>query len=627
MQSWRNRSAVSLGFMGAVLLLLPVLAVLQYRWIGQVSQAERERMQANLLKITTRFSEDFDHELTDELMNLSVSFQRAHEIAPEDLSEEFARQYAKWHMTSQYPNLLKRICLIDSTQKGDHALSCFDSREGRFKRMDWPAELASLRERLTRFGSGRMPFRGPGDEDRAVVLSPLFPAFNRKSIEQHDAPRPFPRIARWTLAQFNMEFIEKELLPSLIRRHFGQAEGLDYEVSVVSRSDQHAVLYRSDPNRPLSFPLKGDAVVNFFDQRPERFVKFGGEKAGGRGMSIRVMGGPGEPGGKSRDRAGQNRAVMARPDTERIVERIPLGPDRGRWQLVANHRSGSMESVVDTARRRNLAVSFVILLFLGASIVMILVSTRRAQRLLRLQMEFVAGISHEFCTPLAVICSAGANLADGVVTKDPKTQHYGNLIRKEGQRLSELVEQVLGFSQAESGWTHYDLQPIDVQDVIMHSAAACDAAIKQADCELELHIEPNLPPIMADPSALERCMRNLIGNAVKYGRKNGWIGIFVDRGENEGGAQLRIRVMDKGPGIKSADLPHIFEPFYRSKDAVEARVHGAGLGLSLVKRIIEEHSGKINVESTPGSGACFTLLVPIANEAAGSPVISSPAVS
>jgi signal transduction histidine kinase len=286
-----------------------------------------------------------------------------------------------------------------------------------------------------------------------------------------------------------------------------------------------------------------------------------------------------------------------------------------------------MESVVDTVRRRNLAISFVILLFLGASIVMILISTRRAQRLLRLQMEFVAGISHEFCTPLAVICSAGANLADGVVTKDPKTQHYGDVIRKEGQRLSELVEQVLGFSQAESGWTHYDLQPIDVQDVIMHSAAACDAVIKQADCELEMHIEPNLPPIMADPSALERCMRNLIGNAVKYGRANGWIGIFVDRGDNESGAQLRIRVMDKGPGIKPADLPHIFEPFYRSRDAVEARVHGAGLGLSLVKRIIEEHSGKINVESTPGNGACFTLLVPIANEAAGSPAISSPAVS
>src|SRR5207253_1803825 len=147
---------------------------------GQVSQAERERMQANLLKITTRFSEDFDHELNGELMNLSVSFQRSLEGAPDDLSEEFARQYAKWHMTSQYPNLLKRICLIDSGAKGEHSLSCFDSRAGRFEQMDWPADLAFVHERLTRFGSGRMmPFRSSGEDERAVVLSPLFSGFNR----------------------------------------------------------------------------------------------------------------------------------------------------------------------------------------------------------------------------------------------------------------------------------------------------------------------------------------------------------------------------------------------------------------------------------------------------------------
>ena len=310
-----------------------------------------------------------------------------------------------------------------------------------------------------------MLFRASGEEERSVVLSPLFSGFNRP-FEQRDGSRPFPRVMRWTLAQLNMDFIEKDLLPGMIRRHFGQAEGLDYEVSVVSRSDSHAVLYRSDPNRPLTFPLKGDAVVNFFDQRPERFMRFGGE------TGWHSWHGWGWWTGENRSGQGRPEQSSAAPGYERGIERMAFGPERGRWQLVANHRSGSMESVVDTVRRRNLAVSFVILLFLGASIVMILISTRRAQRLLRLQMEFVAGISHEFCTPLAVICSAGANLADGVVTKDAKTQHYGNVIRKEGQRLSELVEQVLGFSQAESGWTHYDLQPIDVQDVILHSAAA-----------------------------------------------------------------------------------------------------------------------------------------------------------
>ncbi len=190
-------------------------------------------------------------------------------------------------------------------------------------------------------------------------------------------------------------------------------------------------------------------MVNIFDLHPERSMRFGMDR-GPDGP----MGGP--PGGP-------NRGFMPQRDRTRKMERMPAAnPDRGRWQLVVNRRFGSMESVVNEARQRNLAISFVILLFLGISIVMIIVSTRRAQRLLRLQMEFVAGISHEFCTPLAVICSAGANLADGVVTKDAKTQHYGDVIQKEGRRLSELVEQVLGFSRAHSGWTNYDLQPVDI---------------------------------------------------------------------------------------------------------------------------------------------------------------------
>ncbi len=163
--------------------------------------------------------------------------------------------------------------------------------------------------------------------------------------------------------------------------------------------------------------------------------------------------------------------------------------------------------------------------------------------------------------------------------------------------------------------------------MIERAVAGCAAALDESHCRLETHVEPNLPHIMADGSALERCIKNLLGNAIKYGQQSGWIGIFASRGENGGGPYLRIRVKDKGPGIKPADLPHIFEPFYRSRDAVDARVHGAGLGLSLVKRIVEEHSGKVKVDSIPGKGSCFTLYIPIANETAGSAVAASPAVS
>ena len=100
MRRWPGKAALSLGLMCAVLLLLPVLAVLQYRWVGQVSQAERERMQANLLKITTRFAEDFDHEVAQELANASISFQRGYEVDPNQMAEEYQKMMAaapEWH--------------------------------------------------------------------------------------------------------------------------------------------------------------------------------------------------------------------------------------------------------------------------------------------------------------------------------------------------------------------------------------------------------------------------------------------------------------------------------------------------------------------------------------------------
>jgi signal transduction histidine kinase len=596
--------------MGVVLLLLPLLAILQYRWVGQVSEAERERMQSNLLKMTTRFAEDFDHELMREFMNASISFQRGMEFDPDQIDDEYTRQFRKWRRTTQYPKLFRRVCLVENAGEETRlSLSCYDQKTNNFEITDWPEEFRGARERIANFAAGRLTARGPGDEDRSVMLTPLLSMSTRGRMfggqaAQPGQPRPFPRVRNWSITELNMDFVEKEFLPALIQRHFGHSDGLDYDVDVLTRTDPPAVLYRSDPKRSLSIPVKGDAVVNIFDQRGERFVRFGGGERGERGER------GGVPGMRPTGPGFESNVTTAGPMRVANFE-------RGRWQVVVNHRAGSLEAVVSEARFRNLAVGSVILVFLGASIIMIIISTRQAQKLLRLQMEFVAGISHEFRTPLAVICSAGANLADGIVTPDKKAQHYGDVIRKEGRRLSDLVEQVLGFSIAQSGWTHYDLQPVDVGEVVGRSVAACQPALIEARCQVEQMVEPGLPPIMADISALERCLKNLIGNSTKYAHQSGWIGVFADRGEGDKGAYLRIRVEDKGPGIKDVDLPHIFEPFYRSRDAVEARVHGAGLGLSLVKKIIEEHSGRVKVSGVPGGGTCFALYVPIANETAG----------
>src|SRR6185369_13520197 len=129
------------------------------------------------------------------------------------------------------------------------------------------------------------------------------------------------------------------------------------------------------------------------------------------------------------------------------------------WTLEAKHRSGSLEDIVSNSRRANLAVSAATFLFLGGAITMVLYTTRRAQAVAHSQMEFVAGVSHELRTPLAVICSAADNLADGVIQNDQGVRRYGAVIRAEGRRLGNMVEQLLRFAGIQSGKAKYDLQP------------------------------------------------------------------------------------------------------------------------------------------------------------------------
>ena len=146
-----------------------------------------------------------------------------------------------------------------------------------------------------------------------------------------------------------------------------------------------------------------------------------------------------------------------------------------------------------------------------------------------------------------------------------------------------------------------------LHDIIDQSASL----IEEAGIEVEFEIADGLAPVFGDEAALRRVFQNLIGNAVKYGAGGRWIGIRA----KGAGRDVEIAVLDRGIGIPAAEQPRIFEPFYRAADVVAAQIQGAGLGLSLVKRIVEAHGGRITVKSSPGAGSEFTVVLPAAIEA------------
>ena len=169
-----------------------------------------------------------------------------------------------------------------------------------------------------------------------------------------------------------------------------------------------------------------------------------------------------------------------------------------------------------------------------------------------------------------------------------------------------MVEQILEFAGANAGQRKLSLARTDVPEAVRDALEECKPLIESGGFTVETDFPDGLPQVMADAGALSTAMQNLIANSIKYSDGSKWIKISAANG----GDRLKIAVEDKGMGISGDELRKIFEPFYRSKVVVDAQISGNGLGLNLVKKIVEAHGGKVSVESSPGKGSVFTIELP-----------------
>jgi len=245
--------------------------------------------------------------------------------------------------------------------------------------------------------------------------------------------------------------------------------------------------------------------------------------------------------------------------------------------------------------------------------VMLVRFSRQQQHLAELQMNFVAGVSHELRTPLTVIRTAAYNLRGRVAANPAQVERYGTLIQDESEKLTALVEQVLRFSSARAGHAVGEKAPVAVEGVIEEALHSRRLDAPGAKINIAKDLENGLPLVMADELALKHAIQNLLDNAVKYGTENSdWIGVAARKITDANGDTVEVRISDRGPGIPKEEQAEIFTPFFRGRRAQLDQIHGTGLGLNLVKKIIEAHGGTIRVESEPGNGTSFILRIPAA---------------
>ncbi len=560
MRRWLDPQRLAPAAAVLLAVLLVVLAVLQYRWIAEVSQAERQRMRAGLQAAAERLAAEVDREVGRVVHTFEPAPRGSGEAAG-DPGERLLRQLRSWRATAPHPELVRDLFVVRPREDGGPALERLDEAAGRLASAPWPAELRRVRERLLEERPAARRRRSPrawGIEAEApAVLLPLaWPERGRRDDDERGV----------VIVRLDREHLTRTLLPELVAAWFGGPAGKDVLVAV---TEGGRPLYLSDPSLPASRYLPGEVSAPLLAARWPHH----------------------------------------RPPPGRFAAPPVRGEGRGDspWRVVVTHRAGSLEAAVARARRRNLALSGAVLLLLAGSLAVMAFAAQRARRLARQQMELVAGVTHDLNTPLAAIRSAAQNLADGVVAAPEQVRRYGTLIEREGSRLSALVAKALELAGIQSGSRVYRPEPVALAEVVGEALDASRWALQEGGFAVEEDVPADLPPVRADRGALQMAVQNLVDNAVKHAAAGRWLGLRA----RAAGPWVTLTVEDRGPGIRPEDRPHLFEPFFRGP-AAAGPVPGSGLGLSLVRQVVEAQGGRVSVApGAAGRGSAFALRLPV----------------
>lgn len=248
-----------------------------------------------------------------------------------------------------------------------------------------------------------------------------------------------------------------------------------------------------------------------------------------------------------------------------------------------------------------------ITLLLAAGIVLTHRNIAREMALAKLKSDFVSNVSHELRTPLSLIRLYAETLEMGRLKSPEKYQEYYGIIRKESERLTGLINNILDFSRIEAGRKEYDFRDTDVRELVHNTLESYRYQIEQNGFVFEEKIADNVPPLRLDREAIARSLLNLVNNALKYSQDRKFIGVNVFRANGN----VKLEVVDHGIGIPPHEQHKIFEKFYRVGDPLVHNTKGSGLGLSLVRHIVQAHGGEVSVDSVPGQGSKFTISLPV----------------
>ena len=282
------------------------------------------------------------------------------------------------------------------------------------------------------------------------------------------------------------------------------------------------------------------------------------------------------------------------------------------WTVTIHGGQSQVGQWADTNFGANMTLALVLAMALCGGLIFVLRTAAHEMQVSSMKNEFVSNVSHELRTPVASIRVFGELLRSGKVSDPDKVVEYGCFIETEGRRLSRLINNILDFSKIESGQKVYQFEQADLEEILSRVVNSFETRLAQSDFKIEYHPPGDrLPAMWVDSDALTQVFFNLLDNSVKYSNGGKRIAVSLKREDQE----ILLSIRDWGLGIAKAEQEKIFERFHRVSTGLVHDVKGSGLGLSIVKHVVEAHGGSVQVESAPGKGATFTICLPILDKA------------
>ena len=276
------------------------------------------------------------------------------------------------------------------------------------------------------------------------------------------------------------------------------------------------------------------------------------------------------------------------------------------WVLQASFFESPAIAATSASLTRNLFALGIAVFILFGAFVFMFINAQREREFAQRQAGFLANVTHELKTPLAVMQAAGENISDGRVTDGQRLKDYGGHIYNEAIRLRKMIDKLLDVAKADSGQIVVNQAPHKLENLVQDYADANRQYITSKGFDFSLTKQENLPPVMVDTDHIETILSNLIENSLKYSSTRKEISITVF----SSGKSVSFSVIDKGDGIPKKAQKNIFDKFYRVESSMTSNTKGHGLGLSIVKNMVDLNGGIISVTSVVDKGTTFTVTFP-----------------